>query len=228
MTSYYSSIKHLIKLNHLFILSICLVLKSQICFSQEIFSTDSDENIINFMDGKVVEYDSIIIDTANQYIQYSFYNQRNIKKNKLVFFYDVFSYRQDGIEEIIYKTYDYDEFSVDDMRIVISGKRDAMFYHKSLPVFIEGTAFGMFSTLLPYSSFFSLSIPLLYCTSKGFSTPPESLIKKQNPNYTENELYIYGYRQRAKNKDLLSAIGGSLLGAGIGTAIVFIIRSITE
>jgi len=198
------------------------------CYAQADEPIDSKKDVILFMDGKSVEYDSIVLDTSYGYIYYSFINDKNRKKIKQSDVYDVFSIKHDGLETIIYETFDDDEFSANDMRIVISGKYDARIYHKSLPVFIEGAAFGIFSTLLPYSSFISLSIPLLYSTSKGFITPPESLIRKQNPNYTDNELYLYGYKQTAKNKDLRNAIGGSLLGAGIGTAIIFIVRSISD
>lgn len=186
------------------------------------------QNNIYLVDGKIVEFDSININIDDSYIIYSYHNRRNVLKTNYFEFTEVFSVTQNGNDTIIYYPIDEDELSVENMQYFLNGIYDCKKYHKSHWFFYSGLLVGAGAAILPIHNMVSLTIPIAYSTGTTFIKPNEERINSLVSQPTNNEYYVMGYQNAARNKNLKSAIWGSVGGLAVGAAVIFVVSMIGD
>jgi hypothetical protein len=142
---------------------------------------------------------------------------REVHKN------DVFSYTPAGSDEILLYAEDPaigDIYSVASMRMYIKGEQDAMnFYHARPTAAVGFVLAGTAAYLTEGGVIGSFVFPMAYTV---FQLAPRIKIREEfmsSPDYKYNDMYADGFEPRARTEKILSAFGGSMLGAVAGIAV---------
>ena len=166
------------------------------------------------------QYSGVALDTAGLKINFSIY--RPGKKAKQKYFYrdQVFSITNELDEEHVFyypDLYFVNEYSVEDMRLDISGRIDARNGFKTKWVYPVGFATGFLAGFFSKGSALSALVPVAFI---GVVQIPIVKIQHQsisNPDFIGNEYYAGGYDQSARMKRTKHAIISGFAGliAGI-------------
>jgi len=175
----------------------------------------AQENIL-LLNGKV--FTGNAIDTTG--IKIIFEKMKSLKKNKMMAYYrdEVFSI-QYGIEEKVFffpSLYYDDDYTVDNMRMVVYGKRDARYHYKTKWVLPTGFAVGFLTAYFSEGSIFTLFVPLVYT---GIVQIPVVKIQKESissVDFIGNEYYKEGYNRLARSKRTKHALVSSICGVLAG------------
>lgn len=185
-------------------------------FSGLLFS----QNKVYLLDGTYTNFESYKIDSENSYFFYTEYDRKNELRTSYYNLVDVFSITYNSKDSIIYYPYSEDEISVEDMKMVVIGKQDALKYHSSLPFMLIGGAVGGGCLFVPVNNLIGLGIPIVYSGSSLLFEPREKSIMKNNPDAIDNSFYIEGYQTAARNKNFKGAVYGSLGGLAVAAIII--------
>lgn len=172
---------------------------------------------ITLLNGKEINSDHVEIQETH--LLYQKLTKKDSSDLKRIYLGNVFSITYlNGEERVLYKqdTLIGNDFSVEEMRMFITGEQEArQSYHNKLP-FVAGFAFGVaggmflgvYSFIAPAvgSQIFALGYPNM----KNQAVFEKSLIS--------NQAFVTGYQKRARQKK----INSSLLGGGIGLVLTII------
>jgi hypothetical protein len=129
---------------------------------------------------------------------------------------EVFSYSLDKTEIVVYTPKDSTEYSVDEMRNYVNGRRLARAHHKSPGStalgFVVGASGGYF---LVFWSLLSTAV----VTAADASINPylfNKETKKLKPEFEKNEPLKQGFNYQAKRKKAKNQLSGGGIGIGIG------------
>lgn len=177
----------------------------------------AQEEEILLMNGK--RFMGTAIDTAGYKIIFDAYKGVNRKKTKSYYRDEVFSISYLNIEEKVFfypNPFFYDEYSIENMRYVVYGRRDAREQFKTRWVLPVGFVVGAASALLTDGSVFVLLVPVVYT---GIVQIPLVKIQKESiasPDFVGNGFYAEGYDKSARIKRskhaLMSSVSGLLAG----------------
>lgn len=193
----------------------CLIL---ICF----FAGLKAQSTIMLINGKAIPALSYQFDSLRNLLQYETMHGKNKKAHLLdgSEVYSVFDAQQ--IETVIYKPQDAEQFSTFEMRYVVQGEAIAYNEYKPIWPLVAGFVVGFGSMMLPVNPMLGLSLPIAYNVGIAFVKPCDHYVLKHYPVEASDELFVYGYKQHAKNKILKRSILGTVTGiaAGIGTSLI--------
>lgn len=189
-----------------------------------LFHNVNGQDTLLLMNGK--QFVGSAIDTSD--IQIKFNLDKKAGKVKLKKFYrdQVFSIRYANANEKIFfypEIYYVDDYTVENMRAVVCGKKDARYGFKTKWILPVGFAACAASTILMKNSVFVLLLPVVYT---GIVQIP--IVKIQKPSITNetfigNEFYKEGYNKSARSKRtrhaLISGVVGVLTGILVYEAI---------
>lgn len=158
------------------------------------------------------------IDTTG--LKVLFETKKSNNKSKIRDFYkeDVFSINGSDYEHIFYAPSEFfdGDYSKENMKLIVSGKRDARYGFKTKWVIPTGIVVGAASALLLEGSVFVLLVPIVYT---GIVQIPVVKIQKNSitsPDFIGNDFYKQGYNKTARSKRtkqaLLSSISGVIAG----------------
>lgn len=183
------------------------------------FSAYSQDEIL-MLSGHILN--GKIIDHNKQTITYE-YTKGNNTRILDVETYRVFSFTQNGKENIVYKkdTAMGNFLPVDEMRYFIWGAQDAMEHYNGRWAFISGTAIGAVGGYFLAQSFVVISVPLVYpiVTSIHKIHPKETY--SRDPKLLNEPAYLAGYHKNTKSKRFFQALKGSLLGTAVGVTAFY-------
>ncbi len=196
---------------------------------------------IILLNGRV--YRGTILSASGDLLKYKETDKNGMEFNAEMDFYRIFSYTQGGEEHLIYQQDEFkDNFlSVDEARNATLGSYDARKTFKPRFVFWTSFALGytaaIFDTYLPQSAIdnpnyigtqtsaglfkkgptvFPFVVPVVLSASwsfPSFKIKENQMIQKQLLN---DASYYRGYHRVAKQKRILGALKGSLIGIGAG------------
>ena len=146
--------------------------------------------------------------------------KRSLKfKTKSFFNDEVFSITyKDEIDTVFFhpSLYYVDDYTIENMRLVVLGKRDARYNYKTKWVIPTGIVVGAASALLMKGSVFVLLVPIAYT---GIVQIPLVKIQKKSiasPEFIGNEFYAEGYNRTARGKRTKHALLSSIVGVVAG------------
>jgi hypothetical protein len=133
---------------------------------------------------------------------------------------DVFSVTKSGMPEwVLYEKNEFigDIYSVDEIRYLMAGERDARNNYKAWPTFVAG--FVICGTIAfagqdGYTT--AIAPPIVYMLVQLI---PKIKIRESymsNPEYKYNEMYAAGFEPPARSRKLLRALGGGFAGSATG------------
>ena len=186
------------------------------------------QNKINLLNGKKIGFTSYITDSESQLIKYQFKCKKDNDKYRYLDMNDIFSITTNNYDSIIYQPIFEEELSIENMKYYVLGKQNALEHHKSWLWAAGGFFIGTGSLILPINNLIGLAIPISYSTTAGFMKPTPEKIASQLSDIPENEYFILGYQQNAKNKNLKSAIAGSAGGLVLSAAILTTIKLLSK
>jgi hypothetical protein len=168
------------------------------------------------LNGKV--FTGNAIDTTGLKVVFERINSSN--KNKMMSYYrdEVFSIQYTNDEKVFFfpsEFYD-EDYTIENMRMVVYGKRDARYHFKTKWVLPTGAAVGFLSAYFSKGSVFTLFVPLLYT---GIVQIPVVKIQKESissVDFIGNEFYKEGYNRLARSKRTKHALVSSICGVLAG------------
>ena len=167
-------------------------------------------------------YSGSSIDTTG--LKVLFEMQKSEKKKKIKGFYkdEVFSVTLNETESVIFSPDPFfpEDYSVEDMRMVVYGKRDARYLFKTKWVIPTGIVVGAASAILMEGSVFSLLVPIVYT---GLVQIPVVKIQSKtiaSPDFIGNDFYKEGYNRSARTKRTKHALLSSAAGVIAGLLVV--------
>ncbi len=120
------------------------------------------------------------------------------------------------------------EFSVEDMRHVVTGKQFAKTEYNAWWACASGFAVGAGSMLYFYGylrrPMIGLAVPIAYATGISFTRPTTKGIIKRHPEYQDNEYFVYGYKNKANKKIFTNTIIGTISGLIVGGIVSMAIK----
>ena len=167
---------------------------------------------ILLMNGK--QYKGIAIDTSGVKIIFNKMSVNNKIKTKSFFRDEVFSINY-GLEEVVFfypNMYFVDDYTIENMRMVVNGRKDARYHFKTKWVMPVGFVVGAASAVLMQGSIFTLLVPIAYT---GIVQIPLVKIQKESissPEFIGNGFYAEGYNRTARMKRTKQALLSSFVG----------------
>lgn len=188
------------------------------------FLSTSQDRIL-LMNGQ--EFECNITDDTGISVFYEVEKRNGKIKKKETHKSDIFSItKQDSAEHVYYALDPFlgDDYTIQEMRIFIAGEQDARAGYSARPTAVVGFFLGAAAPLLTQGSLIgSMLAPLVYPVVMIFPTiriKPETIT---NMNHQYNDLYAIGYEGVARSKKVISALGGSALGAIVGVIIYYLV-----
>jgi len=165
------------------------------------------------------QYSGVVKDTSGVTIDFNIIKSANKFKEKTFFRDQVFSITsEDGEERVYYfpEIFFEEEYSVDIMRIEISGRIDAKKGYKTNWVYPTGIVTGFLAGYFSKGSALSVIVPVAYV---GIVQIP--IVKVQhktisNPDFIGNDYYLSGYNQSARMKRTKHALISGFIGLAAG------------
>ena len=181
----------------------------------------SAQDKILFLSGKVMACKVVEIDSADVKIEKT---KKNKSKIVLVGKDRVFAVRYgDGKTEILYEpdSSEADDFSIREMEFYVTGAQDALESYKA-PLFLAGGFVLGATSMVILGPFYGLIpiIPFVFIAS--MSNPKIKNEDVSNPDLLREDIYIMGFRNKAKNIKIQNVIIGSLAGyvSGFGALLL--------
>lgn len=171
---------------------------------------------ILLLNGK--QFSGHAIDTTGLKIIFEKTKSNNKLKTKSFYRDEVFSITYDEEEKVFFypDLFFDDEYTVDNTRMLVNGRRDARYKYKTKWVIPTGIVVGAASAILMKGSVFSLLVPIVYT---GIVQIP--IVKVQEKSiasnaFIGNEFYKEGYNREARSKrtkqSLIWSFSGVLAG----------------
>lgn len=191
-------------------------------FLAPLFSSFAQQDTLWLINGKKItlkEYKFIESETSIAYTTLK-------GKTKIIESEQIFSItNKAGQEKIYFKIdpQDPDIQSIEQMKSFVQGEYDARIQYKAPLATIGGFVVGVGSgILLAPNPIYSPIIPAAYSAVIGSTNPSVDKIKAKNPKYKDDEYYLLGYKDVAKQKRVANTLKGSIAGllVGIVTAII--------
>jgi hypothetical protein len=190
-----------------------------VIFSLSALVVKSQDRIL-LMNGK--QFYGVSLDTSGVKIQFNIEKKQDKYKLKSVYRDEVFSIHfPDSLEKVFFypDMYFVDEYGIDNMRMVVMGRKDARYQFKTKWVIPLGLGVSAVSAYFMKGSVYTLFIPILYT---GLIQIPVVKIQKESissPNFIGNEFYAEGYDKSARSKRTKHALFSSILGTAVGLLI---------
>jgi hypothetical protein len=205
----FSKIKHLLSLlSLLFIINVSLA-----------------QNTVWLLNGKKIIINDYNINKYEDTHNLVYFNTRG--KEKQIGVDDIFSVTDNtGEERIFYKKDSLigSFFTTTQMKDYVRGEFEAHKNYKAPLSTALGFIAGGVSVIIPLEKmFYAPLIPAAATTIIGCTKPAGKKIKNKYPNYANNNYYILGYKESAKNKRIKNALKGSVAGMAAGIIVAFII-----
>jgi len=180
----------------------------------------SAQDELLLMNGK--KFKGLAIDTTSTKLAIQLDHKKDKKKIKSFYRDEVFSIRFKDSGEQVYFQYDplyENSYTIDQMRLVVAGKSDALYRYKTKWIIPTGLVVGAASAYFLEGSVFTLIVPIIYT---GLVQIP--VVKIQKESITSNafigdEFYLEGYNRSARLKRTKQALLSSLVGVIAGFAI---------
>jgi len=182
-------------------------------------SVNGQEQLL-LMNGK--QFYGVSLDTSGVKIQFDIARKGGKFKTKSIYRDDVFSIvYSDSTEKIFFypDMYFIDEYTIDNMKMVVMGKMDARYRFKSKWVIPVGIGVSGLAAYLMNGSVYSLFIPIIYT---GLVQIPIVRVQKEsisNPDFIGNDFYAEGYDRGARSKRTKQALISSIVGVAAGILI---------
>jgi hypothetical protein len=185
------------------------------------------QNTIYQLNGKKFNTAKFQIDNEQSVLFYQFKKNSGKTLTKSLELSEIYSLElTDGSVNIFYSPAE-DEFSIEEMKFVLDGKHSALNTYRPYWAFAAGFVAGAGSMLSPYP-FYALSVPIALNVGLAFSTPSSKHINKHYPDYSDDYLFVNGYKQSGRKKILKNSVIGTVAGIGIGIISGLIIESATK
>lgn len=198
------------------ILSYCIIL----CLFISVNTSSKAQNYLNLLTGEKIKLESFIFQSEKGYVEYSYLKPNGKIKNKYSDINDIYSITINGKDSIIYFQYEPEDFSQIEMQNVFNGRNQAFTTYNPWWAYLTGAIVGCSSMFIPINATARLLIPVVYTAGMAFASPSESNILRKYPNETNNELFIYGYKNQARKKIFKNTILGTVGGVFISGAII--------
>lgn len=183
---------------------------------------------LNLLDGEQIKLDSYVFHTQENYIDYSFTKTNGKIKKSFADLNDVYSISLNGKDSIIYEQILEDEFSVDEMSLIVIGRQYSLNEYKPWWAFASGMIIGCGSMFVPIDPTTKLLIPIAYTTAMAFVRPSDSYIRKKHENNMHDDLFVYGYKSTGRKKIFKNTTLGVLGGFFVSGAIVTTLNIISK
>ncbi len=168
------------------------------------------------------QYDGVSLDTSGVKIQFDIAKKNGNFKSKFVYRDEVYSITySDTTEKVFFfpDLYFIDDYTIDNMKLVVMGKKDARYNFKTKWVIPLGIGIGALSAYFMEGSIYTLFIPIAYT---GLIQIPIVKIQKESissPDFIGNEFYLEGYDRKARSKRTKHALISSVVGVAAGLLI---------
>jgi len=182
------------------------------------FLSNAQEEIL-LMNGK--HFKGMALDTAGVKVIFNKINANNKVKTKSFYRDEVFSINYDLQEKVFFSpdVYYFEEYTIDNMRMVVNGRKDALYQFKTKWVLPVGFAVGAASAIFMKGSIFTLLVPIAYT---GVVQIPLIKIQKESissPDFIGNGFYAEGYNRTARMKRTKHALLSSAVGVLSGLIV---------
>ena len=182
------------------------------------FLSNAQEEIL-LMNGK--HFKGMGLDTARVKVIFNKINANNKVKTKSFYRDEVFSINYDLQEKVFFSpdVYYFEEYTIDNMRMVVNGRKDALYQFKTKWVLPVGFAVGAASAIFMKGSIFTLLVPIAYT---GVVQIPLIKIQKESissPDFIGNGFYAEGYNRTARMKRTKHALLSSAVGVLSGLIV---------
>ena len=180
---------------------------------------------LTLLDGKKIELESYFIDNENACVFYTFLKKGTKIKTGSKFFEDIYSIN----DSIIYNPGSAEEYTISEMASVINGSSYALKNYEPWWAIVTGAVVGtcsMFGTNNKYisNSYIGFSIPIAYMTGMYFVKPSKSYIIKHYPEYSNNDMFVQGFRDAGSRKIFRNTAISTLSGVICGMVLSEIIK----
>lgn len=185
--------------------------------------SNSQEEIL-LMNGK--NFKGMAIDTAGVKVIFNIIKDNNKIKTKSFYRDEVFSINFDLQEKVFFSPdlYYFEEYTIDNMRMLVNGRKDALYQFKTKWVLPVGFAVGAASAILMEGSIFTLLVPIAYT---GIVQIPLIKIQKESissPDFIGNGFYAEGYNRTARMKRTKHALLSSVVGVLSGLLVYELVQ----
>lgn len=185
--------------------------------------SNAQEEIL-LMNGK--QYKGTVLDTSGVEVIFNITKANNKVKTKSFYHDEVFSINYDLQEKVFFfpDIYYFDEYTIDNMRMVVNGRKDAYYQFKTKWVLPVGFAVGAASAILMEGSIFTLLVPIAYT---GIVQIPLIKIQKESissPDFIGNNFYAEGYNRSARMKRTKHALLSSVVGVLSGLLVYELVQ----
>lgn len=185
--------------------------------------SNSQEEIL-LMNGK--NFKGMAIDTAGVKVIFNIIKDNNKIKTKSFYRDEVFSINFDLQEKVFFypDLYYFEEYTIDNMRMLVNGRKDALYQFKTKWVLPVGFAVGAASAILMEGSIFTLLVPIAYT---GIVQIPLIKIQKESissPDFIGNGFYAEGYNRTARMKRTKHALLSSVVGVLSGLLVYELVQ----
>ncbi|MFO7880113.1 MAG: hypothetical protein ACQES0_07140 [Bacteroidota bacterium] len=175
---------------------------------------------LKLIDGEMLKIKDYRIDTSASMFYYKLQLPSGKLKVKYEILDDVFSVTDStGDETVLYEPHGEDDLNVEQMRHYISGYAAATNQYNPLWSMAGGFAVGTGAMFVSKNPIFSPLIPVAYVGSISLVKPDRNRIIFENPDYADDEDFLYGYQRSARNKNIKYAIIGSAEGVIVGALL---------
>ncbi|MFZ6050379.1 hypothetical protein [Halocola ammonii] len=159
-------------------------------------------------------------DTTGFFVQYSIFKRNGKEKEREVHRSEIFSITKASGKEVVYYEPDLflgEDLSPEEMRIYVTGARDARENYRPIWTFVGGVAFAGIVSYIGQGGFIlTIAPPIAYMLVQFI---PYIKIKEENMtnlSYQYNDLYAAGYESVARGRKVLSGLKGGTLGSILG------------
>ncbi|HOE38240.1 MAG TPA: hypothetical protein PLG05_03310 [Bacteroidales bacterium] len=197
----------------LIILNVCLIILSLNLYSQINLS---------LLNGQQKTLDSYVFrsDEGVEYMEFTFTKPNGKVKTSYIDCESVYSLSIDGKDSIFYYPIDHEEFSVEQMSVVVNARQLAIKEYKPWLATVGGLLIGSASMFIPLDPFTRLLIPVGYSVTMAFVKPPKSYVTNHYPQAADDEWFVYGYQNVGRKKIFKNTLIGTLGGVFVSGVVV--------
>jgi len=177
------------------------------------------QNKLSLLDGKVISLESYIFHEDENSISYTFLNKKGKTKEFFMDYSDIYSITIDGQDSIFYSPFEDNDYSIEEMKSIITGRQTAQKSVNPWWAFASGAAVGCGSMYIYDLKSARIAIPVGYVIGSLFVRPTESSIKRKYPEYANDNMFINGYQSTASKKIFRNSLLGTISGIFIYGAV---------
>ena len=175
---------------------------------------------MHLLDGKKIELKSFFIDKENSRVVYTYLrNDTKIKRNYKDF-EDIYSMTINAADTIFYAPQTTEELPISEMAKVVNGSSFAVKEYNPWWAIATGVVVGGSSMFATGNNYINFSIPIVYITGMYFAKPCKSNVIKHYPDYSNDDLFIQGYRNAGNKKIFKKTFIGTIGGMAVSGIVL--------